>query len=464
MALKKAPAFLRIFSPFLISFLVIFLSFGIFTILKFKNYEVPILKKEMYTLFFSFMIVYSVITFILVFLLYRQIKNVSRYAGDVSRGKAVVEPGVNDAGVFHHLISNIDAMSDQLKDKMQSADQEQNRIFAILESMVEGVLVLDSGQKIIMANSSLARSFGIRKEDARGKYFWEVFRDSEINEMIQKSLQEQSHSRKEHTVLFTGSIFEIEVSPVFGDPNFLGVVAVFHNVTKLKELEKSRSEFVANVSHELKTPLTSIMGFVETLKEGAVERPKERMEFLNIIEDHSKKLHLLIEDLLLLSKVESGKQELKKESVNFEKMLQRILSFYEKPILDKGLKVSFEIHPKPFFLEGDPKSLEQVFSNLIDNAIKYNKPGGSILVRAFFESKTARIEIKDSGIGIPEKDLTRIFERFYRVDKSRSRESGGTGLGLSIVKHIIERHSGGIEAHSHDQKGSQFNITLPRSL
>jgi len=461
--LKKAPAFLRIFFPFLASFVLIFISFSVFTVLKFQDYEVPILKKEIYILLFSFMIVYSVITFILILLLYKRIQKVSVYAGEVSKGKKIAEPREETGSVFHHLISNIDAMSDRLTDKTRSTDQEQNRIFAILESMVEGVLVIDAEQKIIMANSALVAAFGFHKENVSGKYFWEVFRDPEINEMIKKSLLNQSHFKREHTALLTESIFEIQVSPVFGGLKFLGVVAVFHNVTKLKELERAQAEFVANVSHELKTPLTSIIGFVETLKGGAVENSKDRMEFLKIIEDHSNKLHLLIEDLLLLSRVESGKQELHAEPIDLEKMIQRIFYLFDRSLKAKNLKVSFESAPKPFLLQGDAKFLEQAFSNLIDNAIKYNETGGRISIRASYEPQTARIEIHDTGIGIPEVDLPRIFERFYRVDKSRSRESGGTGLGLSIVKHIIERHSGKIEAHHPEQKGSVFTITLPRS-
>ncbi|OIO38128.1 MAG: hypothetical protein AUJ72_03095 [Candidatus Omnitrophica bacterium CG1_02_46_14] len=462
MNFKKASAFLRIFFPFLVSFGLTFLLFGIFTVVKFNTYEVLILKKELYGLFFSFMIVYSVITFILVLLLYKRIRKISHYAGEVSQGKQASGPREDREGVFRHLITNIDAMSDRLKDQTESAGQEQKRIFAILESMVEGVLVIDAEHKIIMANSTLARAFDLTQEDVRGKYFWEVFRDSEINEMIKKSLSSQTQSKREHPALLTDSIFEIQVSPVFGGLKFLGVVAVFHNVTKLKALERAQNEFVANVSHELKTPLTSILGYIETLKNGAIDNVKDRSEFLNIIEDHSKKLHLLIEDLLVLSKAESDRQKLKKETVDLEPMLLRIFRFYEKPIKTKGLTAHVELVPKPFSVLADPGALEQALSNLIDNAIKYNSPSGSIDVRAVYEPGTVRIEIRDTGIGISPADQTKIFERFYRVEKSRSRELGGTGLGLSIVKNIAERHLGKIEVQSLTPKGTVFSLILPQ--
>ena len=459
---KNSGAFLKIFSPFLVSFILAFASFSLFIVLKFKNYEVPILQKEMYFFFFSFMIAYSVITFVLVFLLYRRITKISRYAGAVSKGKEGFEPYEEAGGAFHHLVTNIDAISAQLKDKIQSADQEKNRIFAILESMTEGVLVADASQKIVMANTALVNAFELKKEDLKGKYFWEVFRDPEINEMIEGSLQKQTGFRREHSALLTNSTFEIQGSPVFSGSEFLGIIAVFHDVTKLKELERSRSEFVANVSHELKTPLTSIMGFVETLKEGAVEDPNNRLKFLQIIEEHSKKLYFLIEDLLVLSRIESGQQPLKKEPIDFEKMAKNIIQLFEKSAKAKNLKISVETHPKPFVYLADLKSMEQAITNLIDNAVKYSEPEGSVDIRAYYQGNEVKIEVKDTGIGIPEADLPRIFERFYRVDKSRSRESGGTGLGLSIVKHIIEKHSGRIEAESVSQKGAKFTIFLPK--
>jgi len=240
------------------------------------------------------------------------------------------------------------------------------------------------------------------------------------------------------------------------------VVAVFHDVTKMKELERTRSEFVANVSHELKTPLTSILGFVETLKEGAIEDREHRLKFLQIIEEHSKKLNSLIEDLLQISKLESAREELKKEAVDFEKMLAEILKIFEKPMETKKIKVCLEIYPKPFTILAESKLIEQAFSNLIDNAVKYNHPGGDIIIKAFYEDGFTVIQVTDTGVGIPEADRERIFERFYRVDRSRARDSGGTGLGLSIVKHTIERHGGRITVRSEDQKGVTFVISLPR--
>ncbi len=358
--------------------------------------------------------------------------------------------------------SHLESRIEDLKRRLDDSEGQKNRALAVLESMVEGVMVVDSDQKVLLVNSRMSRMFDLKKEGVEHRHFWEVFRDPRINEMIEKTLKERVSASVEHSILLSDSVFQIQVSPVFGEGGFLGVVAVFHDVTKLKELERTRSEFVANVSHELKTPLTSILGFVETLKEGAIDDPEHRLKFLQIIEEHSKKLNSLIEDLLQISKLESAKEGLRKEPMDFEKLLGKILKILEMPIESKKIEVRLEIHPKPFSILAEPKLIEQAFSNLIDNAVKYNHPGGDIIIKAFYEDGFAVIQVTDTGVGIPEVDRERIFERFYRVDRSRARDSGGTGLGLSIVKHIIERHGGRITARSEAQKGATFIIRLPR--
>jgi two-component system phosphate regulon sensor histidine kinase PhoR len=349
----------------------------------------------------------------------------------------------------------------ELEEGLRHATEEKNRIFAILESMAEGVIVVDADQKVLLVNSCLEKLLGWRKGDLAGRYFWEVFRDPGINAMIERCFLEKRAQKKEHSILLSDFTFEIQVSPVFRSEDFLGIAAVFYDVTRLKELERMRSEFVANVSHELKTPLTSIIGFVETLKEGAVEDPENRLRFLDIIDEHSKKLSHLIEDLLFLSKMESGAAGIKKERLDAGRMLQTIIKLFGDRVAAKKIQVRFDMEPAPFLIPVDVKTMDQAFSNLIDNAIKYNRENGEITVRARYEDGRAVLRIKDTGVGIPPSDLDRVFERFYRVDKSRSRESGGTGLGLAIVKHIVECHGGEVRVESEPQKGSVFIIALP---
>ncbi|MBI4353122.1 MAG: PAS domain-containing protein [Candidatus Omnitrophica bacterium] len=359
------------------------------------------------------------------------------------------------------MADTVRAVEQRLADEVQAAREGRNRVLAILESMTEGVLAVDTDEKVLFANAALARVLGFPEEKMEGRYFWEVFRDPEINPLLKRALKERMVFKKELSLLLSGLVFHVQISPVFTENDFLGAIAVFYDVTKLKELERVRSEFVANVSHELKTPLTSIMGFVETLKEGGIEDAQNRMNFLGVIEEQSKKLCLLIEDLLLLSKYESAREALKKEPLDLGKMLEGVLELFQKDLRARGLRAALSVSPESLRVEADPASLERALRNLVDNAIKYNREGGEVRVEASRAGEGVEICVSDAGIGIPPADLPRIFERFYRVDKSRSRELGGTGLGLSIVKHIVERHSGKIEVSSEPGKGTTFTILLP---
>ena len=360
-----------------------------------------------------------------------------------------------------------DAVSETLEatessqSKSKKTKEEKNRILAVLESMAEGVAVIDPKDQVVLANSVLEKILSLKKNQIEERFFWEVFRDSTLNDVIRRAATEKVPVQLEHSILLSNAMFQIQISPVLNEGRFLGVVVVFHDITKLKELERLRSEFVANVSHELKTPLTSIMGFVETLKEGAVEDKENRIKFLEIIEDHSKKLYSLIEDLLLLSKVESQDSVSREEEISLEKMISRILESIAPMMLTKKVDVGYGFSSLPFLIHGDPKSLEEMFKNLIENAVKYNRVGGKVKIRGVREGDHIKISVEDTGMGIPESDLPRIFERFYRVDKSRSSDTGGSGLGLSIAKHVAEKHGGRIQVQSTLEKGSVFTVYLP---
>lgn len=351
-------------------------------------------------------------------------------------------------------------LSEELVQKASDAEEGRRRLAAILESMSEGVMVVEADERVLLVNTALVQAFGFPKKEVEGRHFWEALRDSEVNRLIGEALKSRSARHEEQTVSFTNRAFEIQVAPVSNGDDFLGVVAVFHDVTRVKEYERLRQEFVANVSHELKTPLTSILGYVETLKEGAIDDAENRMRFLSIIEEHSTKLHRLIEDLLLLSRMESASTPLRKEPVPLREEVDKALELVSRGIADKKLNISIEI-PDDLVVDAEPASLERALRNLIENAVKYNVPGGSVRIEGGRTAREVRLRISDTGTGISESDLPRIFERFYRADRSRSRESGGSGLGLSIAKHVIERHGGRLEAQSQPQKGSTFTVTLP---
>ena len=356
---------------------------------------------------------------------------------------------------------DIERMASTLEERVQAAQEGKKRLFAILESMTEGVMVVNTDHKVLLINSALEKHFGFQKSSAEGRYFWETFRDADINQMIERSLQDRVVKKKEHAAPLSRSVFEIQISPVFSAGEFVGVVSVFRDITLLKEFERLRSEFVANVSHELKTPLTSILGFVETLKEGGMSDPENRMKFLQIIETQSKKLHTLIEDLLLLSKIESSKEALHLEEINVEHLFEKMRDIFSPMLKEKNIQLQIMPQAKTLKIHAEAGSLERALSNLVDNALKYNQPNGRVTLQASSHEGNVVLEVRDTGSGISEQDLTRIFERFYRADKSRSRESGGTGLGLSIAKHIVERHGGKIQVQSTLGKGSTFMIVLP---
>ncbi len=371
---------------------------------------------------------------------------------------SLLKKSKEEARLLRH---RLEASEESLEGRMKDTLEEKKRLFGILESMTEGVLVVDTEQRILLVNSALCRLFEVRKELVEGKHYWEIFRDPDVNQMVQESLDKQKGSQKELDFLLTKSIFDIHVSPVFAAKEFIGIVAVFRDITPLKEFDRMRAEFVANVSHELKTPLTSILGFVETLKEGAIDDKENSHKFLSIIETQSKKLNALIEDLLLLSRIESSNEPLKKEAVRAKDLMDKLAETFGPLLAEKKNSLNVAIEPKDLKIKIELSSFERAVSNLIDNAIKYSPAGSQVWVEAFGTAAGAKISVKDNGIGIPEQDLPRIFERFYRVDKGRTRELGGTGLGLSIVKHILERHGGSVHVQSKLNSGSTFTITLP---
>jgi two-component system phosphate regulon sensor histidine kinase PhoR len=258
------------------------------------------------------------------------------------------------------------------------------------------------------------------------------------------------------------TLFRFHVTPIKGSASDLGVAIIAHDVTSIDKLEKVRVEFVANVSHELKTPLASIKGFVETLKDGALEEPETARRFLSIIERHTNRLNNLISDLLSLSKIESGQIPLEMKKIRLLPFMNKLVSTFDDNIHEKEHTVAVDIQEGLTHMYADDALLDQALANLLDNAIKYTPSRGKITVSAAEGDGLIRLAVSDTGLGIPEADLGRVFERFYRVDKARSREMGGTGLGLAIVKHIALVHGGTVFAKSKPGKGCTFTMTFPK--
>ncbi len=369
------------------------------------------------------------------------------------------------------LAATLNQLTDQLHTKIEELSEDRAQLLAVLTSMVEGVMVLDSRGHVLQINPALERIFGISRVEARGRPYAELFRHQQLNDLITTMLRTGTHRQDEIVLPLTGRCLQIEASPAGGQrDNEACAVLVFHDITELRHLEKIRKDFVANVSHELRTPLTSIKGYVEALLDGAKNDPDASAKFLDIILKQSDRLNLIITDLLELSKIESGRVSLKKELFDLRTVVERT-SAIMKPLADKNRhRLVMAIDPSLPPLEGDESRLVQVLTNLLDNAIKYTPPGGTITVSAAMarsvgnaEPRTNAVEIciADTGIGIPEQDRPRVFERFYRVDKARSRELGGTGLGLAIVKHLVEGHGGQVWVEANQPHGSRFVVRLP---
>jgi two-component system phosphate regulon sensor histidine kinase PhoR len=342
---------------------------------------------------------------------------------------------------------------------IERALAEQETLF---DSMIEGVLLLDEQGRIRIANRAFHRFFGTNA-DLRGKTPLEALRRHEVSDLLERLGGESSvldyemklPGLEEHWLQINAAVIN------GGDGRRLGAILVFHDLTRLKQLERTREEFVANVSHELRTPLSLIKGYAETLLDSARNDPVLTERFLKIIERNTHRLDLLIQDLLTISALESGRIKLNLQPVNVRQLAEKVLGDLKTRA---GAKKMALVNGVPdLTATADENRLEQVFANLVDNAIKYGRAEGTVTIGGRKDdADQIEIFVQDDGPGIPPEALDRVFERFYRVDKARSREQGGTGLGLSIVKHIVQNHGGKVWVKSELGKGATFFFTLPK--
>lgn len=335
---------------------------------------------------------------------------------------------------------------------------------ALFDNMVEGFLLLDADNRVQMINASLRKLFGI-ESDVAGRTLMEVFRLHELNELTERvhELGEVTEFEIESKSL-GGKTLEINAVSLSGHSGRRrGAMLVFHDLTRIKQLENSRREFVANVSHELRTPLSMIKGYVETLLDGALSDEAVAGKFLKTIDKHADRLTFLIEDLLTVSRLESGQENMNFHTVPLHEVVERTIEDLTEKADERGVRIESDIKLN-LTVQADAPRLQQVFFNLIDNAIKYGAIDGRVTVSAELkEEGLVDVSVADDGAGIPAEAAERVFERFYRVDKARSREQGGTGLGLAIVKHIIQAHGGAVRVESHEGQGTAFHFTLKLS-
>ncbi len=368
------------------------------------------------------------------------------------------------------LAQTLNQMTDQLEMKIKEVSDDRAQLLAMLIAMVEGVMVLDYRGTVVQVNPALERMFALGLTESRGRHYAELIRHEGLTAIVSSVLRTGSGQGGEITLSPSGRCLRVEASIAGGGREQEAcAVFVFHDITELRRLEKIRKDFVANVSHELRTPLTSIKGYVEALLDGGKDDPATAAAFLEIIMRQSNRLNLILDDLLQLSQIESGQVLFRREPVDLRALLERTVAVI-KPLADKKHHtIELSLPDAYWVVEGDEERLAQVFINLLENAVKYTPDHGqiSMALRTTAQSRAAsprpmiEIVVADSGIGIPEADRPRVFERFYRVDKARSRELGGTGLGLAIVKHIVEAHSGHVWVEGHTPRGSRFVVHLP---
>ena len=360
--------------------------------------------------------------------------------------------------------TSISELSERISLQMRETEREGNQLKSIIESMREGVIVISREENLLLVNDAAKKMFAI-DDAAIGRPYMETVRNPDLQGLISRMQRKKKSATQEISVLYPRErsyLVSVRVSPRYRE-----IVVVIFDITEFKNLERIKADFVANVSHELRTPLTSIKGYIETLLDRSYDTDEEKKKFLEIIEENTDRLIAIASDLLVLSELESGEadtQDSRKgyEEIDIRETILRSVGSLDSLFSKKGVNLSLEIKDAMPPYRANRFLVERMIINLVENSAKYTPENGSVSVRAATLNGTLHIEVEDNGIGIPPEHHERIFERFYRVDKNRSREIGGTGLGLSIVKHIVIQHGGTIEVKSVEGEGSTFTVELPR--
>jgi two-component system phosphate regulon sensor histidine kinase PhoR len=381
------------------------------------------------------------------------IKNLTSAARKVASGDFSVRVFLKTKDELRELADNFNRMNEEMEKMFSELGQQKEELNSIIDSLQEGLLVLDKQGKVIRSNESFRKVIG--NQAVEGKFYWEIMRNPQLPELLKKAGTKKRNLMEELTL--EDRIFMCSVTPLEGGEE---MVCIFHDVTEIKDIEKIKKDFVTNVSHELGTPLTAIKGYAETLWKEVNTAPGKK--YLEIIERNTDRLINIVNDLLQLSSLEE-KAVLELEDIDLRGFLENVIRIFDQRLKDKHLSLVMDVQENLPTIKADLFKLEQMLINLLDNAVKYTDYG-KITVSLDVQDKIVRIQVTDTGIGIPKDDIPRIFERFYVVDKSRSRKSGGTGLGLSIVKHIVLLHHGTINIESALDNGTSVIVTLPTDL
>ncbi|MCK4384779.1 MAG: HAMP domain-containing protein [candidate division Zixibacteria bacterium] len=399
----------------------------------------------------------------------KPIKEIALTAGKIRDGDFGARIFIKSKDELGELSDTLNEMARELQKLFLNLNSEREELQGIISAMVEGLVVLDGNGKVVLSNKSFIDILGISPDTSIiGKRYWEILQSSDFNELVKSASETDAPQSGEIRIgekIYWGN------GILVSKEQDKKIIVVLHDITKIKRLERVKADFVANVSHELRTPLTSIKGFVETLQDGAISDPEQSARFLSIISGHTDRMNKIISDLLQLSQIESKEFELKIEPFSLKELIEEVVYTLKRSADEKSQSLEVNFYSaegsasggKEQKVLGDKYRINQALTNLLDNAIKYTPEKGTIKIQTQDKDELVEIAVIDNGIGIPQNDLPRIFERFYTVDKGRSRELGGTGLGLSIVKHIIEAHGGKVYVESELGKGSSFSFTLEKA-
>jgi len=383
----------------------------------------------------------------------RPIRRLTLAARKVSSGDFSVRVFLRTKDELRELADSFNRMNEEMEKMFSEIGQQKEELKSIIESLREGLLVLDKHGRVIRSNESFRKIIG--NQAVEGKFYWEIMRSPRFPELLKKAGLEKKKLMEDLTL--ADKVFMCSVTPLQGGD---GIVSTFYDITEIRNTEKIKKDFVINVSHELRTPLTAIKGYAETLRKEVGTAPGKK--YLETVERNTDRLINIVNDLRLLSGLEE-KTALELEDIDLGGLLENVIRIFDQRLKDKQLSLVIDVKEDLPPIKADLFKLEQMLVNLLDNAVKYTDRG-EITVSVAVQDKRVRIQVRDTGIGIPKEDIPRIFERFYVVDKSRSRKSGGTGLGLSIVKHIVLLHHGTIDIESALGKGTSVTVTLPTDL
>ncbi len=387
------------------------------------------------------------------YVIVKPIKDLEFITARIAKGKYDRRVCINSNDEIGQLANTFNYMADRLQYTLRDSIEKQNKLQAILKSMDSGVIAVDRKNRVIIINPYAQKIFGVKKEII-GHNLMDCIRDYELEDIFKNNIE-----YKEIKILWPEEkILKVRTADIISNKEHIGTVAVVQDITDIRRLENMRSQFVANVSHELKTPLTSIKGFAETLR--YVEDVKTREKFLGIIDDEAERLTRLISDILTLSDIEQNREVKVKEIINVNSAIKDVYNLMKNTADTKGIGVELTIKNSPKIC-GDKDRFKQMLINLIDNAIKYSESGDKVYIGSEIKEEKCIVWIQDTGSGISEEHIPRLFERFYRVDKARSRARGGTGLGLAIVKHIVLSFEGEIYVESELGHGTKFIVEIP---